>query len=402
MQSANAQAGALQGVQAEVPLSSLGAVTEQENLGSASLGISPHEAAFRAVTFADAVCEYMEDDAMSSVSEKGAVMEGHRNVLRLLYQLCPAAAPESPPTPRRVCDFEGLFASMDRPSAAEGEPTLFHRVAELRAEHLQRFHEALETGKLPSSALTSRRRDHDCCSDPSVAAATPINTGILRLVGSLSNKHPLSFSFKEAARVESLCKGLLSAQSSDFWLLSSLLHWLKELEFSAPDPSLFSQLVQEISGSMVTAANSATALSTYLVAKRREGILSHFPSHVRSHFKEELTSSFEIPFLFDDEVLAKVIAASRKDSNLDAQLSIAKVFTLPVFRGGAKNSGWTTSSGLGSSASSASSSGFCGKGRGSDSSGTKRKTSSGPGWARREKSPRRGSFPSAKRRGSRK
>ena len=152
---------------------------------------------------------------------------------------------------------------------------------------------------------------------------------------------------------------------------------------------------------MVTAANSAAALSTYLVAKRREGNLSHFPSHVGSHFKKELaSSSFETPFLFDDEVLVKVIAAYREDSNLNAQLSIAKAFTLPVFRGGAKGSGRTASSGRGSFASSASSSGFCGRGKGSDSGGVKRKASSSPGRSRREKSPRRGSSPSAKRRGS--
>ena len=95
---------------------------------------------------------------MSAVPEKGAVKEGHCNVLRLLFQLCPAAAPESPPVPRRVCDFEGLFASVDRLSAAEGAPTLFHYVAELRAEHRQCFRAAAETGKLPSSALSSRLR----------------------------------------------------------------------------------------------------------------------------------------------------------------------------------------------------------------------------------------------------
>ena len=255
---------------------------------------------------------------------------------------------------------------------------------------------------MPSSALPSQRRDHGCCSDPSLAAVTPVNTGIPRLVDSLSNKRSLSFSFEEAARVESLCKGLLSAQSLGFWLFSALLHWLKELGFSAPDPSLFGQLVQEISGSMESAANGAAALSTYLVAKKSEEILSLFPSHVGSHFKKLASSSFETLFLFDDKVLAKVIAASREDSNLDAQLSIAKAFTLPVFRGSAKGSGRTASSGRGSSAPSASSSGFRGRGRGSNSGGAKRKASPSPGRARREKSPRRGSSPSAKRKGSRK
>ena len=63
-------------------------------------------------------------------------------------------------------------------------------------------------------------------------------------------------------------------------VFSTLLHWLKGLGFEAPDPSLFGQLVQEVSGSLVTAANSASGLAAFMLAKRREGVLSHFPSHV--------------------------------------------------------------------------------------------------------------------------
>ena len=141
----------------------------------------------------------------------------------------------------------------------------------------------------------------------------------------------------------------------------TLLHWLKELGFVAPDPSLFGQLVQEVSGSLVTAANSASGLAAFMLAKRREGVLSHFPSHVGPHFKKDLAaSSFNGPHVFDDEVLARVIAFSREDSHLDAQLSIAKAFTLPVFHAEAKNTGRKASSGQGSSASSASTSGFRG------------------------------------------
>ena len=118
-----------------------------------------------------------------------------------------------------------------------------------------------------------------------------------RLVGSLSNKRSLSFSFDKAARVESLGKGLLASRSSTFWLFSALLHWLKELCFVPPDPALFGQLVQEMSGAMVSSALNSAALATYLAAKRREGILSHFPSHVGAHFKKKLASpSFETPF----------------------------------------------------------------------------------------------------------
>ena len=176
---------------------------------------------------------------------------------------------------------------------------------------------------------------------------------------------------------------------------SALLHWLKELGFEAPDPSLFGQLVQEVSGSLVTAANSASRLTAFMLAKRREGVLSHFPSHVGPHFKKDLAAAFNGPHVFDDEVLARVIAASRGDSHLDAQLSIAKAFTLPVFRAEAKITVRKASSGQGSSASSAFTLGFRGRGRGSDSGGSKLKASS-PGRYRNKKSPRRGSSPASK------
>ena len=293
------------------------------------LGESPHEIAFRDVNFAERVREFVEEDESFSSTEKVAASEGRRNVLRSLYQLCPGAAPKSQLAPRKACDFEGLYVASDSAQVAEGSPTLFHRVAELHEDHQARFRAA---GKAVSSALPSRRRDRGCCSDPMIVSSTLMNPSIPWLVGALSNRRSLNFSFEEAARVESLCNGMLAAQSSGFWFFSALLHWLKELGFEAPDPGLFGQLVQEVSGSLVTAANSASGLAAFMLAKRREGVLSHFPSHVGPHFKKDLAaSSFNGPYVLDDEVLASVIAASREDSHLDAQLSIAKAFTLPVF-----------------------------------------------------------------------
>ena len=68
-----------------------------------------------------------------------------------------------------------------------------------------------------------------------------------------------------------------------------------------------------------------------------------------------LLSSFVGLFLFDDEVLARVIAASREDSNQDAQLSNAKAFKFPIFQGSG-NSDRKASSGQRSGTSSSSSS----------------------------------------------
>ena len=324
-----------------------------------ALGESPHEIAFREVNFAERVREFAEEDESFSSTEKVAASKGHCNVLRLLYQLCPGAASKSLPVPRKACDFEGLYAPSDTAPVAEGSPTLFHRVAELCEEHQARFHTAAD--KAVASALPSRRRDRGCCSDPAIESSNPMNPSIPRLVGAFSSRRSLNFSFEVAARVESLCNGMLAAQSSGFCFFSALLHWLRELGFEAPDPSLFGQLVLEVSGSLVTAANSASGLAAFMLAKRREGVLSHFPSHVGPHFKKDLAaSSFNGPHVFDDEVLAKVI----EDSHLDVQLSMAKAFTLPVFRAEAKKTGRKASSGQGSSASSASTSVFRGRGRG--------------------------------------
>ena len=171
----------------------------------------------------------------------------------------------------------------------------------------------------------------------------------------------------------------MDSQSFAFWLLSTLLHWLKELSFVPPDSALFAQLIQSLSLFLVSASTSSCTLASYLQAKRREGVLSHFPSHVGLHFRRDLAaSSFAGPFLFEDDVLARVIAASHEDSNLDAQLSIAKAFKFPIFRGSG-NSDRKASSGQRSGSSSSSSSGSKGKGgEDSEKRGEKRKASTSP------------------------
>ena len=170
------------------------------------------------MNFAERVREFAEEDESFSSTEKVAASEGRRNVLRLLFQLCPGAAPKSQPAPRKACDFEGLYAPSDTAQVAEGSLALFHRVAELREEHQTRFCAAAEAGKAVASALPLRRRDRGCCSDPTIESSTPMNASIPRLVGALSSRRSLNFSFEEAARVESLCNGMLAAQSLGFWL----------------------------------------------------------------------------------------------------------------------------------------------------------------------------------------
>ena len=169
--------------------------------------------------------------------------------------------------------------------AGEVPTNLFHRVAELLSEAHLRFQTALEAGKLPAFGLPPHHRGPGSCVEPTLRSMAPFNSFLFRLVGSLSTKRSINLSFDEAAKVKSLVKGLLDSQSMSFWLFSTLLHWLKELGFVPPDPTLFEQIVQSLSLSFVGAASSSAALATYFQAKRREGVLSHFPSHVGLHFR---------------------------------------------------------------------------------------------------------------------
>ena len=298
--------------------------------------------------------------------------------------------------------LEGLFgASVSKPASGDVPTALFHRVAELIPESRQKFQANLESGKLPASGLPSRRIPRSC-EEPMLRSANPFKSSLFRLVGILSSKRSHCFSFDEAAKVESLAKGLLDSHSISFWLFSAFLHWLKELGFVPPDPTLFEQLVQVLSLSLVGSVSSA-ALATYFQAKRWEGVLNHFCAHVGLHFRRDLaSSSFSGPDLFNEEVLARVIAASREDTHLDAQLSLAKVFSLPVFRG-ARSSDRKASSGQNSAAASSPVSASRSRGRGSSESWNgKRKASSSTGRGCFSKSPRRGTLPSSKRLGFRK
>ena len=115
----------------------------------------------------------------------------------------------------------------------------------------------MESGKLPSAALPNRRRSLDNCAESQLRSAAPFNTNLPRLVGTLSAKRSLNMSFDEAEKVESLLKGMVDSQSFAFWLLSTLLHWLKEINFVPPDSALFAQLNQSLFLSLVSASTSS-------------------------------------------------------------------------------------------------------------------------------------------------
>ena len=94
-----------------------------------------------------------------------------------------------------------------------------------------------------------------------------------------------------------------------------------------------------------------------------EAVLSNFPAHIGPHCRAHLTSSsFEGPYLFNDEALTQVLTASREDSAISANIALTKAVSFPVL--GAGNSNRKVSSDWSSNASSSSAPS---QGRGRDS-----------------------------------
>ena len=91
--------------------------------------------------------------------------------------------------------------------------------------------------------------------------------------------------------------------------------------------------MQAFALSMVGSMSTLASLATFFQAKRCESVLSHFPSHIGSHFCDLLAgSSFEGPHLFNDEVLTKILAEPREDSVVSANLALVKAVSFLVFR----------------------------------------------------------------------
>ena len=110
----------------------------------------------------------------------------------------------------------------------------------------------------------------------------------------------------------------------------------------------------------------------FFQAKRRESVLSHFPSHIGSHFRDLFSgSSFKGPHVFIDEVLTKVLAVS-------ANLALVKAVSFPVF--GAAKSGRKASSDQ-SLAAATSAAASRGRGRGSVSDQSKKSHPSSPAFS---------------------
>ena len=296
---------------------------------------SSREGLFSGVTFDSSDCRVErgddDDEGDSVLGEKVSASEGLRRVLHMIFALCPDAAPQSDSKPAKSCNYEGMFGE-PKQAKEDLNPMLFHRVGEILVEVGKHFQSFSESGKSLQHSLPNRRRSYATADAPSLANPVKANSSVPRLVGSVAASKGLNCNYGEISKLEGVAKQGLEAQSLAFWCFSALLKWIKNEGFKPGEPQFFEELIQAFSLAMVNATSSMASISTFCHAKRREGILSHFPPHIGDHFKALLqASSFAGEFLFDDETLGKVLSESREDSAVSANVAISKGFSFPIF-----------------------------------------------------------------------
>ena len=272
-----------------------------------------------------------ESDVASVVGDSFQPWQGLSRVCRLLFHLCPDVVPTLVTSAPRSCQFEGLFSDIAKPSKETFSPVLFHCVLELLSDFRNKFASTVNSGKTPVSSLPFKKRPLASSSDPDFGRASVSNPSLSRIVGSLAGSRSAGLQLHEVARMEAIARQLFESQSVSLWLFSALLNWLKQEAFAPSDAVLFEEPVQVFSLSVVTFMSS---LATLCQAKRREAVLSHFPAHISSHFRSSLVSSFTGPYLFDEEALLRVLAASREDSAVSANVALVKAVSFPVFGAG--------------------------------------------------------------------
>ena len=297
------------------------------------------------------------------MGETAPPSEGLSHISKLLSQLCPESVPSSVASDSHACQFKGLFSNLAKPPEEPFTPVLFHRISELLAQSRAKFVASVTAGKATVFALPFTKRLLAVSSDPEFGRAAVANPVLPRIIGNLPSSRSAGVQFFELAHLESVARQALQSQSVVFWLFNAVLNWLKEESFVPSDPVLFEELVQAFSLAMVSSTSSSSSLGTFCQAKRREAVLSHFPARIGPHFWAHLaSSSFEGPYLFNDESLSQVLTASREDSAVSANIALTKAASFPVF--GAGKSDRKASSDRSSNASSSSAPSW-GRGRGS-------------------------------------
>lgn len=313
-----------------VPLSSLGSSLSSQAPGcSQDSSFPPPPQKSVGFDFSNFQSVSNEDDA-SSIGDSGSDSPLNE-VFKLIWAFHPESIPE-PSNPPKGCALEKIYSSKVKEGKSEHRVNLYDRISEVIQDVRNRFQSSLSEGKVSLCPLPHKKKLYLAPDSPDLAGSPEPNVALGRLSAPVSQKRSLSISYDECSRLESLGRHQLENNSFSFWLLSTLLNFIKESGFVPPDPSIFEALIQSFSISLVNSSNIAASIATFLQVKRREGILSHLPPHVQQFQKTQLLSSpLAGQDLFEQETIERVISEVKDDSTTSAQLAISKAVKLPSF-----------------------------------------------------------------------
>ena len=159
-------------------------------------------------------CENSETSAIPTP------LEGLSRASRLIAQLCPEAIPASLAPSIRSCQFEGLFSDLATPPKEPFTPVLFHHVKELLSQSCERFVSGVNSRKAPLASLLFKKHPLAASSDPEFGRAAVPNPSLSCIIGSLLTLHSVGVRFAELARLESVARQALQAQSVSFWIFN--------------------------------------------------------------------------------------------------------------------------------------------------------------------------------------
>ena len=141
---------------------------------------------------------------------------------------------------------------------------------------------------------------------------------------------PASFNFSmslgDSHCLDRALAELIQAQSFSFWLLSAFLLFLEQEDFSPSNLSLYHNFTSVLSKVMKSQNDWVLSVQTFLTLMRRKNILNRLYPSILNHHKDMLltTPCFQ-EFLFDEEVLEKVIDSHSKSQRDASHFQLVKL-----------------------------------------------------------------------------
>ena len=226
-----------------------------------------------------------------------------------IHERYPESPPLSAPLLAPRCGFELLFVVSDPPESTRPRFRLYPRVADVVQATRDRDANLAKGTKQLSSILPKKRRLQSVADEPKFGTPQVLNPDFSRLPENktISNKRLSTVSFFELEGIEGCTKALLEANSFSLWLMSGLLSQLKRDGLTPSDPTLFDSAISSLSCSILNQTQTASALSDFVVSKRRESYLGHASLPLSTAQKRELLISPGFGSdLFDQELIEKV------------------------------------------------------------------------------------------------